>query len=1322
LKKSESPKINYKAIALFAAISLVSAGAYALNRFADSYITKSKTRFERYFLDAFDQEIKIGDYKRLDLFGVYIGETEAGNKSSENFYLYMSGVKIRLFPIKSLIHRKLSIGLIPVEAKIVFKAEKDKQILSLKNKLSTNNRNLNLYVDLLKDTSININKSAIDTNISGRLKYDFGNSSFFSFVNARAFRKGSLSFKGFFNIKNKSYDFRLKSDKFLVNNYLIHIGQNNDNKNDLILNAKINTNLHILSNKDRFSCNGNASIKSLNIAGEYIEENIISDQMQLKCNKKGITLNPSEITYGKSKTKLKAYLPTTNNNNILSINSISRLTNNNNFKFSTNTLLPIKINNGTFNIGNINTKFTLDRLKIPNNTLPALEGLSGFIDFKGDLSGDYRNIKTNISFGLDYPEFEGLKLREKWLGDIYNENNILKLKMKNINSSIPSFITANFIDFKLEELTFSRLINNKYGELKLSTDKNFLWSANDFPLEGFEYSLSPSSDFKRISGVLNGDGLIDFTTLFIKGDFYVDNFKLGELNLDKAFFKGELSNQEISLYANLYPEEGGKLSLNIDYKKELDKYYKVSLSDIPTNWITSTISEVFEYNKANLVPEGSAKDIGNLNIANEGSTIDKITKEINKLKLSGNDIEPDIDPLKELIDNSIGGLINGDVVIKGKDNDNLYIDSRLKMYLYKSNSVLYQDKENNSIKLEFEGGISQGTGKIDIINVPLYIIDNLTKKEENLEGRFSIKGYYDLNSEDIELNVRTFNASINKIPFNLEKGKVNIDDSNLSVDFILDSDVSELPVILIGSIPINPDSEYNLILEAHRSSIKLFNGITKGIFEFKEGEADFRVILRGTRQSPQANGYFVLRDSQIVLLNKNLSKLNATILFDFDSLNIINLTGIAKDEGSINAKGTIPLFVNSEEGNKSLEFQLENIDFKIGSSQFEVNSNLIVKGSLKKPIFSGDLDLSNGIISIQNNKKDKSLNENSNILENNYWPESKWDKNSPIEIISNESNFDKNIVLNIFPDYLKYSGFDNFYLSLGSNLKIQYPGLGSLFLETPRSLKINGFLEKGLNAYGVIKFIKGRINLYTTPFKLDKNNKNVALFIPSNGFIPYVDIKLTNRVPDPIYPINVNNENTLTSTDTNSLDTSESFGAFGIGDTRFVKVEASYEGFLDQLSLEDNQNKITLRSVPSLSRSHIIGLISGNSANLLNRAFISQVFGSTVFSDRFQLSLYPARIDVDEKDDNIFYNEAFTKNNIKDTENLEEDSAKQAWIAEMGLDITDNLNFSIQATTERNDIPPQGILSLQANPYLEFLGSFDFDGIWKSQMQIFFRY
>ena len=103
------------------------------------------------------------------------------------------------------------------------------------------------------------------------------------------------------------------------------------------------------------------------------------------------------------------------------------------------------------------------------------------------------------------------------------------------------------------------------------------------------------------------------------------------------------------------------------------------------------------------------------------------------------------------------------------------------------------------------------------------------------------------------------------------------------------------------------------------------------------------------------------------------------------------------------------------------------------------------------------------------------------------------------------------------------------------------------------------------------------------------------------------------------------------------------------------------------------------------------------------------------------MSLYPALIENNEPINNVFSNENL---DVDDTDESSSNTglSTQAWIAEIGLDITDRVNFAVQATPDRDDLPPLGILTLQANPNLELLGSIDSEGEWKSQVQLFFRY
>ena len=418
----------------------------------------------------------------------------------------------------------------------------------------------------------------------------------------------------------------------------------------------------------------------------------------------------------------------------------------------------------------------------------------------------------------------------------------------------------------------------------------------------------------------------------------------------------------------------------------------------------------------------------------------------------------------------------------------------------------------------------------------------------------------------------------------------------------------------------------------------------------------------------------------------------------------------------------MPFYSQNDSEQAEINLITNRLTLKKDNFNFLIDSDVDLSGSFESPVLGGSLSFNNGFINFnstnQNNKK-----ENIPIRKKDKkdWPELYWNNNENIEIISNETILNSVLLGETLPNYLDNLSFNNLKLKLGPDFKLQYSELVQAYLDTKLDLNINGKVGKDLNARGLIYLKKGRANLYTTPFKLDKNKDNYILFASRSGVVPFINFSLVSKVPDSIIPISENNQDSNISSDLDENATSSSFGSFGIGNTRLIKIEASYEGFLDQLSFEDENKRIQLRSTPSYNRSQIIGLIGGNSANLINRAFISQLNNAEAFSERFQLSLYPALIENNDSLNNIFSNENLDIENDAQSSSNQEFSS-QAWVAELGLDITDAINFAFQSVPGRDDVPPTGILTFQANPNLELLGSYDSDGDWKSQVQLFFRY
>ncbi len=482
------------------------------------------------------------------------------------------------------------------------------------------------------------------------------------------------------------------------------------------------------------------------------------------------------------------------------------------------------------------------------------------------------------------------------------------------------------------------------------------------------------------------------------------------------------------------------------------------------------------------------------------------------------------------------------------------------------------------------------------------------------------------------------------------------------------------------------------------------------------------MIIKGSLNKPILNGFIVIKDSEIDFFNNIVKDINSLIIFDFDHLEIKNLKAKGEDSGDLFIKGSLPFYSNNDSGKSEIKMITNKFTLRTDNSNFLIDSDIDLSGSFESPVLGGSVSFNNGFINLnstnQNNKKGNNLIQKEDKKD---WPELYWNNSGNIEIISNETILNSVLLGETLPYYLDNLSFNNLKLKLGPDFKLQYSEIVQASLDTKLDLNINGKVGKDLNARGLIYLKKGRANLYTTPFKLDKNKDNYILFASRSGVVPFINFSLVSKVPDSIIPISENNQDSNIPGDLDINATSGGFGSFGIGNSRLIRIEASYEGFLDQLSFADENKRIQLRSTPSYNRSQIIGLIGGNSANLINRAFISQLNNADAFSERFQLSLYPALIENNDSLNNIFSNENLDIENDGQSSSNEEFSS-QAWVAEIGLDLTDAINFAFQTVPGREDISPLGILTFQANPNLELLGSYDSNGDWKSQVQLFFRY
>ncbi len=1290
-------------------------GTFLLNNFLKETYNSRRSELEESIEKFLDKNVDLGDYVGIRFLGISLGNSKIEDKKNIDSEIKAKNVYVGIMPFRSFFKQKWVVKISPKEVAINIDRNFFKRDESYKNARNTKksqskyelNFNLNKYSDL------KFNKAGLKTKVKGNVIYKSRNRQIIANVKSNFDKKGFLKFK--FNTKLNE-DF-LKLDLFSS-------GLDLENSEYIIGNRKISfkkgtfkSNFKFNKSSKRTFCEGRFSFSNLKIKPEDFAENINSDSTRFFCKDNNLIGNSEKLNYGTLSSNFNLNVPfnkSSNNINLKgSIGYINSL--NPDIKLSGN--IPYWFDKRGINFGDIDTSFKINRTQLSNLNIFRKNDIRGFITARGELKGKITDPDISINFNVDYPHFKGIRIRETWEGDIKNENNEFLINMKNRYSPIPSFLSIKFdSDLKLDNANFIRVFNSNKGSVGIvNEDDSYNWRADNFPLDELELSLN-KNQFDRIDGIINGEGSISSDQSSLDGRLAWSLGRYRNINLANSLFDFSVKNNYFYINSSLFPIDGGVIEVEYDSNK--NNFINSEFTNVSTSWTILTAADIFNFDNKKVIPISKSNILDDLEINNDNKSFKESIDFINNFIENNNVLEDKFNLQKYL--NKFRSRYNGKITIHGERPDNYKLNAKLNGYL----DVFRDDNENKKeeFSIDLEGGLLKGNGSLKIKKLPLSAANIFLNKSKDFSGGLDINLFYNLDTKSFSSEISSNNSLIKNNAIIFDKGLFSFDNSIFDIDFSLLINDSEIPINIEGSIPVNKSDNLDLRLIGNGKFIELIDIFADEYFTFKEGDVNLRMILKGTLNKPLLNGFLLIRDSEIDFFNNIIKDINSLIIFDFDSLEINNLQAKAEDSGKIFIKGSLPFYTKNDSDKAEINLITNRFILKKDNFNFLIDSDIDLSGSFESPVLGGSLSFNNGFINFnstnQNNKKENNIKRKEDKKD---WPELYWNNGENIEIISNETILNSVLLGETLPNYLDNLSFNNLKLKLGPEFKLQYSDIVQAYLDTKLDLTINGEVGKDLNARGLIYLKKGRANLYTTPFKLDKNKDNYILFASRSGVVPFINFSLVSKVPDSIIPISENNQDLNISSDVAVDATSSGYGAFGIGNTRLIKIEASYEGFLDQLSFADENRRIQLRSTPSYNRSQIIGLIGGNSANLINRAFISQLNNADAFRERFQLSLYPALIENNDSLNNIFSNENLDIENDGQSSTNEELSS-QAWVAEIGLDITDAINFAFQTVPGRDDISPLGILTFQANPNLELLGSYDSNGDWKSQVQLFFRY
>jgi translocation and assembly module TamB len=686
---------------------------------------------------------------------------------------------------------------------------------------------------------------------------------------------------------------------------------------------------------------------------------------------------------------------------------------------------------------------------------------------------------------------------------------------------------------------------------------------------------------------------------------------------------------------------------------------------------------------------------------------------------------PDQGPQVERLE----GRLDAVATLQGPRLTQLVADVQAKAHLWTDGDDQAQALQLEPVVATLKGPLFGGAGTFSFLHLPFSLLALIAPVPPMLKGALGGRGRYDLSGESplISSSLTLESTTLGDQPLRFERDSLVVENQTLRLDLALRCGQCDEVVAINGAIPFDPSSELNLQVESHGDALTPLAALSGGSVKIQSGRSDLRLMLRGSLNQPVANGFVVVSDGNITLGEQSVSRINASILFDFDRVELQRLEARMGSNGILRGAGSIGLLQEQNVENP-LSFALAKTKIHQSIVRVQADGTLTVKGSLARPSIGGELTLSRGVITPRSvalgrpgrgvvNKGVKPSDqvgtaEDGFPRSRDKFSEEEWDFKDSLVLMGPETPLpaSQERLKQIIPS-LPSLRFDNLRLALGPDLELRIPPV--LNFSGAGQLLLNGPLDPSLQARGVIRLESGRVSLFTTTFLLDPKDSNVAVFTPSLGLVPFVDIAMKARVSDGVSIGESDRATTSNVFSTNGLGAS----AVGGGQLNLVRINLEATGRADRL-MED----LNLRSSPPMGESELLGLIGGNSlaglaggggaalATVVGQSLLSPWIGALTdpFLQRFQIALFPTYVNPEVKSE-----EERTSGQVPPTFTV---------VTEIGLDVSDRFDLSVIAAPNNSDVPPQATVSYQLTPNTNVTGSIDTNGTWQSQFQVFFRF
>jgi translocation and assembly module TamB len=960
----------------------------------------------------------------------------------------------------------------------------------------------------------------------------------------------------------------------------------------------------------------------------------------------------------------------------------------------------------------------------PVQRLSAVVGtrLDGRLSAAGTVRGPLSGLTPDFRLLLEQVKVGPLQLAEDWQGNWFGQaagGGRLALRPRGAEGLLEARLDQRWVPVAID-------LRRQQGRLSLEgTPRSYRWRADRFPLAGLRLALGPIGRFQQLHGDLSGEGSLGLQPLAFRGVVEMEQASVLGVVAQRVRLEGQYGERRYQARGLVEPQSGGELEL--DWSGRWQGTYRALLRGrgLEDGLVRQLLEAWPQWNGGVARDPGRADDLGTLLIDTLGGSVDDQLAALNRARtqvLQQRRAQRDTLTTAQRLER-LAARFDFDAELGGPRLADTRLDLDLSGHVWLPGADRDLALSGQPLRVQIQGPLRIGSGSLALEGVPLALLALLTPVPEELRGTLTARGRYRLGQpQSLELALALEGAGFGETDLNLERGSISLDGEALSMDVALRAAGAASGIDLAGRVPLDPAADgVELRLSSRDDGLIFLSRLAQPAVDWQEGTADLQLLVRGSLQRPIANGFLRMQNGKLDLVGQAVTDLQATMLFDFEKLILQEFSAAVGPKGRISGVGSLGLVspqLTAEGQPAQLALSLKELPFRFPRINALTNGNLQVGGSLAGMRVSGDLALSKGSINVQPGRLGSEQESRPSATSVAELAERRWDFQKPLVLYGPDVESETSEQLRALVPNLPLVRFDNLSLRLGPDLGVGVPRLASF--QTEGSLRIDGPFDPSIQARGVLRLKQGRLGLFTTTFNLDPDSPNVAVFTPSLGLVPFLDITLRTRVSDSLNAAGIYSDTAGGASAFNTSTTQvETQGFSSLNQLNLVQVYLSVSGPADRLA-----DSISLRSSPPLPQDRLMALIGGNTlagvvggagagaalATVVGQSLLSPILGTLgdAFGQRLSLAIYPA-----------YVNQGVTRGSEQRSRRV---PPQLVLATEAGVDLTNRLSVSLLAAPNVDNVPPQVNLTFKASELINVQGSVDTEGIWQTQLQVFFRF